>query len=128
MAVVVPLAEWIYIRKFPVFAPLMGYGSVADELASAPAPAAAPLRVSLYTAAGCPFCPLLKERLVGLRQQAGFELEVIDITLRPQLLAAKGINSVPAVETGGKILTGLLTTKQLAEIVDSAAAAERPKA
>jgi CBS domain-containing protein len=59
-------------------------------------------------------------RLEDLRKQVGFRLEKIDVTLRPDLLTAKGIRSVPVVEAGARLLFGLLTTKELAEAVAEA--------
>jgi glutaredoxin len=108
---IAPLLQWLYIRKFPSLSPMMGYGPIADEAAQPSAPA--PVTVTLYTALGCPFCPLVEQRLEELRKQIGFTLEKIDVTLRPDLLAAKGIRSVPVVEANGKLLAGLVTTKEL---------------
>src|ERR1017187_1794612 len=95
LAVAIPAGEWIYIRKFRVAAPVLGYGSISDDLAAATK--TGPVKVTLYTAVGCPFCPLIEERLVNLKKQAGFDLEVLDVTLRPHLLVAKGIRSVPKI-------------------------------
>jgi CBS domain-containing protein len=52
----------------------------------------------------------------------GFTLEKIDVTLRPDLLAAKGIRSVPVVEVGARLLFGLVTTKELAAAIAEAQA------
>ena len=51
----------------------MGYGRITDEPAGTVAPA--PVKVTLYTALGCPFCPLIEQRLETLRKTAGFTLE-----------------------------------------------------
>jgi thiol-disulfide isomerase/thioredoxin len=114
----VPLFEWLYIRKFPRLSRSMGYGPIVDE--GAEAAGNAPVKVVLYTALGCPFCPLIEQRLEDLRKQMGFTLEKIDVTLRPDLLAAKGIRSVPVVEAGARLLFGLVTTKELAEAIAAA--------
>jgi thiol-disulfide isomerase/thioredoxin len=114
----VPLVEWWYIRKFPSLSRSMGYGRIVDEAAGATPNA--PVKVVLYTALGCPFCPLIEQRLEGLRKQMGFTLEKIDVTLRPDLLAAKGIRSVPVVEVGARLLFGLVTTKELAGAIAEA--------
>jgi thiol-disulfide isomerase/thioredoxin len=114
----VPLFEWLYIRKFPSLSRSMGYGPIVDEGAG---PAGnAPANMVLYTALGCPFCPLIEQRLEDLRKQMGFTLEKINVTLRPDLLAAKGIRSVPVVEAGARLLFGLVTTKELAEAIAEA--------
>ena len=114
----VPLFEWLYIRKFPSLSRLMGYGRIVDE--GAEAAGNTPVKVVLYTALGCPFCPLIEQRLEDLRRQMGFTLEKIDVTLRPDLLAAKGIRSVPVVEAGARLLFGLVTTKELAGAIAEA--------
>jgi glutaredoxin len=113
-----PLIQWLYIRKFPSLSPLMGYGRITDEPGKAPRNA--PVKVTLYTALGCPFCPLIERRLEDLRNQMGFTLEKTDVTLRPGLLAAKGIRSVPVVEAGDRLLIGLVTTKDLAAAIAAA--------
>jgi predicted transcriptional regulator len=59
----------------------------------------------------------MEQRVEDLRKQMGFTLEKIDVTLRPDLLAAKGIRSVPVVEAGGRFFFGLVTTKELAEAI-----------
>jgi thiol-disulfide isomerase/thioredoxin len=114
----VPLIEWLYIRRFPSLSRSMGYGRIVDE--GAEATGNVPVKVVLYTALGCPFCPLIEQRLEDLRKQMGFTLDKIDVTLRPDLLAAKGIRSVPVVEAGARLLFGLVTTKELAEAVAEA--------
>lgn len=111
-----PIAQWIYIRKFPGMSAAMGYGQITDEPAGTVAPA--PVKVTLYTALGCPFCPLIEQRLETLQKTAGFSLEKIDVTLRPDLLTSKGIRSVPAVEVHGQVLFGLVSTKELAAAID----------
>jgi len=111
----IPLFEWLYIRQFRGLSQLMGYGRIVDE----PAPAVAPSKadVTFYTALGCPFCPLMGERLNELQKEMGFTLHKIDLTLRPDLLLSKGVRSVPAIETGGKVLFGLITKKDIAAAI-----------
>ncbi|HTX38965.1 MAG TPA: glutaredoxin family protein [Bryobacteraceae bacterium] len=113
--VMVPAAQWLYIRKFPSLSAGMGYGPITDQPAAALPPA--PVKVTLYTALGCPFCPLLEQRLDTLRKNMNFSLEKIDVTLRPDLLASKGIRCVPVVEVNGRFLTGLISTRDLVEAV-----------
>ncbi|MGA2120348.1 MAG: glutaredoxin family protein [Bryobacteraceae bacterium] len=113
--VAAPVAQWLYIRSFPSMSKAMGYGRITDEPAGTVA--RAPVKVTLYTALGCPFCPLIEERLRGLRKTVGFTLEKIDVTLRPDLLSSKGIRSVPAVEVRGRVLFGLVSTKDLAAAI-----------
>ena len=118
--VAAPLAQWLYIVKFPAVSPFMGYGRITDE--PSPLTSRAPVRVTLYTALGCPFCPLMEQRLDDLRKSLDFELHKIDVTLRPDLLAAKGIRSVPLVEVGGKLLVGLVTSKDLGAAINEGVA------
>jgi len=110
-----PIGQWLYIRKFPSLSAGMGYGPITDAPAGALAPA--PAKVTLYTALGCPFCPLIEERLESLRESMGFPLDKIDVTLRPDLLASKGIRSVPVVEVEGRFLFGLVSTQDLAAAI-----------
>jgi thiol-disulfide isomerase/thioredoxin len=113
--VAAPLAQWLYIRKFPRFSASIGYGQIEDE--PAPAVAPTPELVTLYTALGCPFCPLIEQRLESLQQEMQFNLRKIDVTLRPDLLASKGIRSVPVVEVRGEFLFGLVSTGDLARAI-----------
>jgi glutaredoxin len=113
--VCIPLFEWLYIRQFRGLSQLLGYGRIVDQPATAVA--ASKAEVTFYTALGCPFCPLMEQRLDELRQESGFTLHKIDVTLRPDLLMSKGIRSVPAIETGGKVLVGLITKQDLAAAI-----------
>mgnify|MGYP005848395887 CR=1 FL=1 len=70
-----------------------------------------------YTALGCPFCPVVKRRLLALQSQLGFELTELDVTARPGLVTAKGIMSVPVVEVGETRLVGNATSEQLARLI-----------
>jgi glutaredoxin len=112
---VVPAVQWLYIRKFPSLSAGMGYGRVTDQAAAPVGPT--PVKVTLYTALGCPFCPLIEQRLETLQKSMSFSLEKIDVTLRPDLLSSKGIRSVPVVEVGGRFLLGLVTTRDLAAAI-----------
>ena len=111
----VALFLWLYARYFPSLSRVMGYGSVADQPATELRPANA--RVTLYTGLGCPFCPLVKQRLNNLRAKMGFELNVIDVTLVPGVLIAKGIRSLPVVEVAEARWVGNATREQLAAFI-----------
>jgi glutaredoxin len=115
LLVTVPVIQWMYIRKFPSLSASMGYGRITDEPTGTVVPA--PVKVTLYTAPGCPFCPLIERRLESLQKTMNFSLEKIDVTLRPDLLASKGIRSVPVVEVPGRFLFGLATTKDLSTAI-----------
>jgi len=119
----IPLAMWAYIRVFPSISQLMGYGRIEDQPAQRLE--RAPAKVTLYTALGCPFCPVVKRRLMALRERMDFTLEEIDVTLKPGVLIAKGIRAVPVIEAGDRLLSGNATSEQLAELISSAALPQR---
>lgn len=121
--VALPLAEWLYIRSFPKLSSAMGYGEIRDEPAASAA--RVPTKVKLYTALGCPFCPILEQRLEDLQATMGFTLETIDVTLRPDLLALRGVRSVPAVEVDGHLLVGLASTRDLARAIEESGVGAR---
>ena len=75
------------------------------------------IRVTLYTALGCPFCPIIEKRLQALRKSMNFEIEKIDVTLRPNLLASKGIRAVPVIEVGEHRIEGNATSENLANLI-----------
>ncbi len=108
---------WLYVRYFPSLSRFMGYGSVADQPATE-APASSTM-VILYTGLGCPFCPLVKRRLQELQSRMGFELSEMDITLKPDVLIAKGIRALPVVEVAEARWVGNATSEQLASFIAS---------
>lgn len=112
--VVAPTTMWAYIRCFPAIAPWMGYGRVDDVPAVATLSAAT---VTLYTALGCPFCPIVQRRLRELQTTMRFDLREVDVTTRPDILTRKGIWSVPVVEVGERRLVGHATTERLAHFI-----------
>ncbi len=113
-----PLVMWLYIKYFPRLSRYLGYGSVQDEIGVLLGKSVA--KVTLYTALGCPFCPLVERRLRALQKELGFTLEKIDVTAKPGLLMKKKIQAVPVVEIGKYTLVGHATTKQLRELLSSA--------
>lgn len=115
----VGLFLWLYVRYFPAVSRFMGYGSVADQPPSDVQPSNA--RVVLYTAAGCPFCPIVRRRLEDLQVKMGFELDERDVTLKPDLVISKGIRALPVVEIGQARWIGNGTSEQLARFVATGA-------
>ncbi len=113
----IALFLWLYVRYFPSLSRFMGYGSVADRPAKDIQPV--DTKVILYTGPGCPFCPLVKRRLIELQSKMGFELDEINILLKPDLLIAKGIRALPVVEVGQTHLIGNATSDQLATFIKS---------
>jgi glutaredoxin len=106
---------WLYVRYFPSLSKMMGYGSVADTPARTPAHSNATVR--FYTGVGCPFCPLVKTRLKALQSRMGFVLQEIDVTLKPDVLIAKGIRALPVVEVADGRWVGNGTSEQLAAFI-----------
>lgn len=115
--VLLPLGMRAYVRLFPRISVYLGYGHVEDKRAGDATYAPMKAKVHFYVALGCPFCPLVEGRLQALRRQMGFELEKIDVTYHPELLAKKGIRAVPVVEVEGRRLVGQATTDQLAALI-----------
>ena len=120
--IALPLAMWAYFRVFPSISQAMGYGKVDDK----PAHDAerhelqhksTAVTVTLYTALGCPFCPIVEKRLQALRESMNFEIEKIDVTLRPDLLASKGIRAVPVIEVGEHRIEGNATSEKLTNLI-----------
>jgi glutaredoxin len=125
--VAVPAWKLIQFRFWNRLSPLFGYGAIADER-PAQRLQAAPGTVTFYHALGCPFCPIVLERLSTLRREMGFTLTAVDVTLHPQRLTGHGIRSVPVVEAGGRFLVGNATSKELAELISSMPSRKRADA
>lgn len=111
-----PVFQAVYVLVFPRLSEALGYGTVDDT--PAVFPSLAPVDVTLYTAAGCPFCPIIEERLKELSKAMGFTLTKVDVTMRPDLLAAKKISALPMVEVGSVLRAGNLTSQELAEMIE----------
>ena len=106
---------WLYVKYFPSLSRFMGYGSVSDKSAENVQPTKT--GVTLYTGVGCPFCPLVKKRLTELQSRMGFDLREIDVTLKPDLLIAKGIRALPVIEVGQARWVGNGTSEDLATFI-----------
>lgn len=120
--IALPLVMWGYVRAFPSISPAMGYGGVEDKPAHhADVPGSkrqsTAVTVRVYTALGCPFCPIVEKRVHGLRETMNFKVETIDVTLRPDLLASKGIRAVPVIEVGDSRIEGNATSEQIADLI-----------
>ena len=107
--VALPLAVWAYIRIVP---------SVDHKRPSTVT--SATTEVTIYTALGCPFCPIVKERLIELSRAMGFSLKEVDVTLKIGLLTAMGIHSLPVVECGTVRVEGNATSERLANLIAGA--------
>lgn len=116
------VAQVLYIRFFANFSGWLGYGSVEDvPVRAIAAPPAGLLKVTVYSANVCPFCPIVKRRLTDLQRQMRFELHECDVTFRPEIIRAKGLRSVPVVEANGRLLVGNATSEQLAAFLSQTA-------
>ncbi|MGB6941288.1 MAG: hypothetical protein WBE37_02675 [Bryobacteraceae bacterium] len=118
--VLIPILKWAYQRFFPQISKWRGYGPVGDKLPASVKRSSA--EVTYYFLLGCPFCPIVEARLKILQKDMDFTLSKIDLTLKPQLAASKGIQSVPVVEVGQDRLIGNATTEQLAQLIGRAQA------
>lgn len=117
MLIVGVFAQIIYIKVFPKISRQLGYGSVEDITADSTQKTKVPIKVILYTANVCPFCPIIKQRLIELQKNLKFQLEEVDITFKPSLIKEKGFRSVPVVEKNGEYLFGNATSVQLIEFL-----------
>ena len=124
--VFLPCLKWAYLRFFPHISKWRGYGRVDDKLPASVKKAR--VEVNFFSLLGCPFCPIVERRLKTLQKEMDFTLTTIDLTLKPQLSAAREIRSVPVVEMGKDRLVGNATTEQLAQLIDRAQASERSRA
>ena len=118
--VFLPCLKWAYLRFFQRISRWRGYGRVEDKLPASVEKTG--VEVTYYSLLGCPFCPIVEGRLKALQEEMEFTLTRIDLTLKPQLSASKGIRSVPVVEVGKDRLVGNATTEQLAELIGRAQA------
>jgi glutaredoxin len=118
--VLVPSLKWAYLHFFPSASKWLGYGRVDDRLPASVTKSR--VEVTYYSLLGCPFCPIVERRLKTLQAEMDFTLTTIDLTLKPQMAASKGIRSVPVVEVGADRLIGNSTTEQLADLIGCAQA------
>ncbi len=113
-------AQVAYVRIFPRISKYLGYGSVEDEAVDLPGKSQAILKVTLYTANVCPFCPIVRRRLLELQRPLKFDFSEVDVTFHTNLIRQKGIRSVPVVETDGRLWVGNATTAQLLSFLTNA--------
>jgi glutaredoxin len=116
-AVLVPLSKFAQIRYYRRLSPLFGYGKLAEDLPPQ-STASAPRVVTFYSAMGCPFCPIVLERLEALQLKMGFKLERVNLSLHPRFAITKGLRSVPTIEVGDTRLIGNASSSQLAELIE----------
>jgi len=116
--IAVPGSVWLYIRVFPGISVFVGYGRVDDVVAENVEPEEK--IATMYSSLGCPFCPIVENRLRELKKKMDFDLTVVDVTLSPDLIRKKGIWSVPVVEVGDHRIVGHATTRELADLVTRA--------
>lgn len=115
------VAQIAYVYWFPRLSRWVGYGSVADQPVQKTEATFAALTVTLYTASVCPFCPLVRQRLMDLKSALGFQLHESDVTFRLDLILSKGIKAVPVVEANGRYRTGNATSAELLAFLTEAA-------
>lgn len=118
--VLLPCARWASLKLSRQMSKWKVYGSVDDKLPASVEKTG--VEVTYYSLLGCPFCPIVKQRLEALQKEMDFMLTKIDLTLKPQLAASRGIQTVPVVEVGKERLMGNATTEQLAKLIAGARA------
>ncbi|HAB54398.1 MAG: hypothetical protein A2315_03500 [Ignavibacteria bacterium RIFOXYB2_FULL_35_12] len=106
-------AQVFYIKVFPRISKWLGYGSVEDVAILPAQKIKISSIVTLYTANVCPFCPIVKQRLIKLQSYLEFKLNEVDITFKPNLIKEKGFRSVPVIEMDGEYWIGNATSAQL---------------
>ncbi len=111
------LGQIFYIRSFPQLSKFLGYGSVNDVTVESTQEFKSLPMVTLYTANVCPFCPIVKQRLINLQRDLKFELQEIDITFKPSLIKEKGFQSVPIIEIEGDYWVGNATSAQILSFI-----------
>ena len=116
----IPSARFASVRLSGFTSKLRGYGPIEDKLPSSVTKAN--IEVAFYSHNGCPYCPIVKQRLEALQKEMGFTLTKTDLSFKPQVAAHKGIRSVPVVEVGSERLIGNATTEQLAQLIAGAQA------
>jgi len=110
-------AQIFYIKLFTRLSKLLGYGSVNDVAVESTQKLKTLSIVTLYTANVCPFCPIVKQRLIELQRDLEFKLKEIDITFKPRLIKEKGFRSVPVIELDGDYWVGNATSAQLLSFI-----------
>jgi glutaredoxin len=70
------------------------------------------LKVTFYTKENCSLCDLAYEMIRGLREEASFELETVDITKSPDAWEAYR-EVIPVIEVGEEILWGRIDESEL---------------
>jgi len=110
-------AQIFYIKLFTRLSKLLGYGSVNDVAVESTQKLKTLSIVTLYTANVCPFCPIVKQRLIELQRDLEFKLKEIDITFKPSLIKEKGFRSVPVIELDGDYWVGNATSAQLLSFI-----------
>ncbi len=111
----------LYKRIFPRISKYLGYGSVKDVSPGSAPRSKLPSKVVLYTANVCPFCPIVKRRLLEMQRDFRFDLTEVDVTFRPGVMRRKGLKSVPVIEMDGRYWVGNATSSQLAEFLGRSA-------
>lgn len=114
-AVAFPVALWGYVKVFPAISQYLGYGRVDDVAPKARG--RQPVHVTMFSSMGCPFCPIVERRLMTLQKEMDFDMDRVDLTVRPDLARAKRIGSVPVVEVGERRIVGHATSEELAALI-----------
>ena len=74
------------------------------------------MKVTFYTKENCSLCDLAREMIRDLRDDASFELEMVDITKSPDAWAAYR-EKIPVIEIGEEILWGRIDEDELRDFL-----------
>jgi len=75
-----------------------------------------PLKATFYTKENCSLCDLAHEIIIDLREEASFELEIIDITKSPRAWEAYR-EKIPVIKVGAAILWGRIDEGELRDLL-----------
>ncbi len=74
------------------------------------------MKVTFYTKENCSLCDLAREMIRDLRDDASFELEMVDITKSPDAWVAYR-EKIPVIEIGEEILWGRIDEDELRDFL-----------
>jgi thiol-disulfide isomerase/thioredoxin len=78
----------------------------------------------MFLASGCAHCPAVLTALTELLKEGKFsQLQVINISLQPELAAPYGVRSVPWIKIGDLVLTGTQNKAELLKAISQASSA-----
>ena len=74
------------------------------------------LKVTFYTKENCSLCDLAREMIRALREDASFDLEIVDITMSPDAWEAYN-EMIPVIKVREEILWGRIDEDELKDLM-----------